>query len=56
MMQRTGIRRELEAAHKAAGASLRVAVPTATCLICKAERAGAATLVSGGTASSTEGV
>src|SRR5215813_15293409 len=39
---KTGIRRELEAVHKAAGASLRSAVKPATCIPCKDERAGAA--------------
>jgi hypothetical protein len=34
-MRETGIRREHEAAHKAAGASLRSAVKTVTCMICK---------------------
>jgi len=56
MMQQTGIRRELEAAHKAAGASLRSAVKIATCILCKEERAGAATIVGCGTASTEEGV
>jgi hypothetical protein len=56
MMQETGIRRELEAAHKAAGASLRSALKTATCILCKEERAGAATIVECSTASSEESV
>jgi hypothetical protein len=55
-MQETGIRRELEAAHKAAGASLRSAVKTATCIACKDERAGAATIVGCGAASTQVGV
>src|SRR5262249_14574322 len=54
MMQETGIRRELEvASSEAAGASLRSAVTTATCVVCKDERAGAGTIVGCGAASST---
>ena len=57
MMQRTGIRRELEAAPQgAAGASLRSAVETATRIIRKEERAGAATIVGCGAASAQAGV
>ena len=53
---KTGIRRELEAVHKAAGASLRSAVKPATCITCKDERAGAATIVGCGAASAQVGV
>jgi hypothetical protein len=57
MMQETGIRRELEAvSFDAAGASLRSAVKTATCIVCKEERAGTATIVGCDTASSEGGV
>jgi hypothetical protein len=57
MMQESGIRRELEAvSSESAGASLRVTVKTATCIVCKDQRAGAATIVGGGAASSEEGV
>jgi hypothetical protein len=57
MMQETGIRRELEAVSlEAAGASLRSAVKTATCIVCKDERAGAATIVGCGAASEQVGV
>jgi hypothetical protein len=45
MMQETGIRRELEAAHKVAGASLRSAVKTVTRIICKGKRADATAIV-----------
>ena len=53
---KTGIRRELEAVHKAAGASLRSAVKPATGITCKDERAGAATIVGCGAASTQVGV
>ena len=55
-MQETGIRRELEAAHKAAGASLRSAVKTGTGIACKDERAGTATIVGCCAASAQVGV
>jgi hypothetical protein len=56
MMRETGIRREHEAAHKAAGTSLRSAVKTATRIIRKEERAGATTIVGCGAASAQAGV
>jgi hypothetical protein len=56
MMRETGIRREDEAARKAAGASLRSAVKTATRIIRKEERAGAATIVGCGAAFAQAGV
>lgn len=57
MTQETGIRRELEAVSlEAAGASLRSAVKTATRIIRKEERAGAATIVGCGVASAQAGV
>jgi hypothetical protein len=56
-MRETGIRRELEAAsQEAAGANLRSAVKAATRIICKEERAGAATIVGCGVASAQAGV
>jgi hypothetical protein len=46
MMQETGIRRELEAVSlEAASASLRSAVKTVTCIICKEKRADATAIV-----------
>ena len=55
-MRETGIRREHEAAHKAAGASLRSAVKPPRASFAKEERAGAATIVGCGAASAQVGV